>query len=144
MNQKMMRVIVLACGVAIGGALAPRLDAQPVAFKATDLLRHDVVDMEGVEVLVMLVDFAPGGTTGKHTHPGHEIAYVLEGSGVSEIEGEASVVRKAGTVTYIPPKKLHESKNVSTTDPMKLIVFRIHPKGKPVIDSRVTEPSITK
>ena len=100
--------------------------------------------MDGVEVIVSLVEFAPRATTGKHTHPGHEIAYVLEGSGVSEVEGQAADVRKAGTVTYIPAKKIHESKNQSATEPMKVLFFRIHPKGQPVVDSRLTQPSFVK
>src|SRR5207249_6008362 len=118
--------------------------AQPVPFKATDLLKTDVVGMEGIEVVVTLVEVAPRATIGKHTHPGHEVAYVLEGSGVSEVEGEAPAVRKAGTVTYIPAKKVHESKNESANEAMKLLVFRIHPKGQPIIDSRLSEPSFMK
>ena len=113
-------------------------------MKVTDLLNADVVGMDGVEVLVSLVEFAPRATTGKHTHPGHEVAYVVEGSGVSEVEGQAPDVRKAGTVTYIPAKKVHESKNQSTTEPMKVLFFRIHPKGQPVVDSRLSQPSFVK
>jgi len=113
-------------------------------LKITDLLKADVVGMEGVEVVATLVEFAPRATTGKHTHPGHEVAYVLEGSGVSEIEGQAPAVRKAGTVTYIPAKKVHESKNESATEGMKVLFFRIHPKRQPITDSRLSEPSLMK
>lgn len=109
-------------------------------MKTTEIMKADVAGMEGIEVVVGVADFAPGATSGKHTHPRHEVAYVLEGSGVSEIDGQAPVARKAGTVTYIPAKKAHES----TTEPMKLLVFRIHPKGQPIVDSRLSEPSFVK
>ena len=142
MKRNLVLGIVMTLGVIVGATGVRLLGAQPapVPFKATDLLRADVPDMQGIEIIVSLVDIAPKATIGKHSHPGHEVAYVLEGSGVSEVEGEAPAVRKAGTVTYIPAKKVHESKN-ETTQPMKLLVFRIHPKGQPIIDSRLTKPS---
>ena len=141
MKRNIVLGIALMLGVVIG-ATGPRLlGAQPAPLKMTELLKTDVVGMEGVEVVVSITEFAPRAISGKHTHPGHEVAYVLEGSGVSEVEGREPVVRKAGTVTYIPAKKVHESKNGSTTEPMKLLVFRIHPKGQPIVDSRLTEPS---
>jgi quercetin dioxygenase-like cupin family protein len=144
MKRNLMFGIVLTLGLVIGATGARLLGAQPAPFKATDLLKADVVGMEGIEVVVTVVEFAPRATTGKHTHPGHEIAYVLEGSGVSDVEGQAPEVRKAGTVTYIPSKKVHESRNESAKEPMKLLVFRIHPKGQPIIDSRLSEASSMK
>jgi len=144
MKHNLVLGIVLTLGVIIGVTATRLLDAQPVPVKSTDLLQTDVVGMDGVEVLVSLVEFAPRATTGKHTHPGHEVAYVLEGSGVSEVEGQAADVRKAGTVTYIPAKKIHESKNESATEAMKVLFFRIHPKGQPLVDSRLTQPSFVK
>ena len=74
----------------------------------------------------------------------HEFAYVLEGSGVSEVEGQAPAGRKAGTVTYIPAKKIHESKNENATEGMKVLYFRIHPKGQAVTDSRLSPASFMK
>jgi len=144
MKRNLVLGIVLTLGVIIGATATRPLDAQPVPVKSTDLLETDVVGMDGVEVIVSLVEFAPRATTGKHTHPGHEVAYVLEGSGVSEVEGQGADVRKAGTVTYIPAKKIHESKNQSATEAMKVLFFRIHPKGQPVVDSRLTQPSFVK
>ena len=98
MKHNLVLGIVLTLGVVIGATATRLLDAQPVPVKSTDLLQTDVVGMDGVEVLVSVVEFAPRATTGKHTHPGHEVAYVLEGSGVSEVEGQAADVRKAGNV----------------------------------------------
>lgn len=143
MKRNLMFGIVLTLGVVVGVTGARLLGAQPVPFKATNLLKADVVGMDGIEVIATLVEIAPRATIGKHTHPGHEVAYVLEGSGVSEVEGEASTVRKAGTVTYIPAKKVHESRN-ETNEPMKLLIFRIHPKGQPIIDSRLSPASFMK
>jgi len=60
----------LTLGVVIGVSGARLLGAQPDPLKPTDLLKADVVGMEGVEILATLVEFGPRATTGKHTHPG--------------------------------------------------------------------------
>ena len=50
---------------------------------------------------------------------------------------------KAGEAAYIPPMQVVNTKNTSTTNPVKLVVFRINPKGQP-IGHRVTEPYFWK
>jgi len=140
----LMLALTLVAGIAIGALGSRALDAQPTPITSTDLLKSDVAGLEGMEVVVSLGEFAPRASSGKHTHPGPEVAYVLQGSGVSEVEGQATVTRQAGTVGYIAGGKVHESINGSATEPLKLLVFRIHPKGKPIVDSRLTEPHIAK
>ncbi len=46
--------------------------------KVAFLLQTDVVGMEGKEVVVERFELAPSGSTGKHYHPGHEVAFVLK------------------------------------------------------------------
>ncbi len=95
--------------------------------------------MEGKELVVQLVEFAPGGASGKHWHPGHEANFLLEGSVIAEMEGHPPMTRQAGDVAYTPAKVVHEVKNASTTAPANLVVFRIHEKGQP-ITVNITEP----
>lgn len=140
----LMLALTLVTGIAIGVLSSRALDAQPSPIKSTELLKSGVAGLDGMEVVVQFSEFAPRASSGKHTHPGPEVAYVLQGSGVSEVEGQAPVTRKAGTVGYIEGGKVHESINESATEPLKLLVFRIHPKGKPITDSRLTEPHIAK
>jgi len=144
MARNLALPVVLAVGIVIGATASRLLEAQPAPIKVADLYKADLVGMDAMEVLVSVVEFAPKATTGRHTHPGHEVAYVLEGPGVSEIDGQAPESRKSGTVTYIPPKQVHESKNVSATEATKVLYVRIHPKGQPVIDSRLTQSRFIK
>ena len=127
-------------GIAIGVFGSQVLNAQQEPVKPTLVFRADVEGMEGTEVIVQVAEFAPRGSSGKHVHPGHEVAYVLSGSGTSEAEGRPNVTRRTGTVTYLPAKTVHETKNDSATEPLKLLVFRIHPKGQEITTRRVTEP----
>ena len=143
-RRALMLGLTLAVGIALAVTGNQVLNAQyaqqQAPLKVTDVLKADVVGMEGTEVVVQLVEFAPRGATGKHAHPGHEVAYVLEGSGIREMDGHPPMTSKGGDVMYIPAKHVHETKNVSTTEPLKVLFFRIHPKGQPIVTVRVTEP----
>ena len=61
--------------------------AQQAGITRTDLQRHDI-SVPGHEAFQVRVDFAPGAAFGRHTHPGEEIIYVLEGTLEYEIEGK--------------------------------------------------------
>ncbi len=143
-RRGLMLGLTLVVGIAIGMFGSQVLNAQQQPVKATDLFRADLVGMQGQEVVVQRGEFAPRGSSGKHVHPGHEVIYVLEGSGSKEVEGEGQAPIKAGTVAYVPAGKVSETKNESATAPLKLVVFRVHPKGQPLVAKRVTEAYIQK
>jgi len=128
--------VVLGLGLAIGlavGLIGDRvLIAQPAPVRVSELLRTDLVGMEGKELIVQRMEAGPGAGTGRHLHPGHEVAYILEGAGVLEIEGRLPSSQKAGEVAYIPARTVHEGRNPSPTAPLTLLVIRIHEKGQPV------------
>ncbi len=139
----LMLGMTLVVGITIGVMGTHILNAQyaqqQAPLKVTELLKADVVGMEGKEVIVQLVEVAPRGASGKHYHPGHEANYILEGSITLEMEGHPLKTLKAGDSSYIPAKLAHEAKNASTTNPAKALAFRLHEKGQPVTVS-VTKP----
>ena len=128
----LMLGLALAAGIAVGVIGDQVLNAQQEPVKRTVLLRTDLAGMEGKEVLMINVEIAPGAVSGKHYHHGHELAYVLEGSGILEIEGKPPVTLKAGEAAYQPPKQVHEGKNTSTTAPLKTLSIVIAEKGQPI------------
>ena len=80
----------------------------------------------------MRVDFGPGAAFGKHTHPGEEIIYVLEGSLEYEIEGKPPVTLEAGDVFFVPAGTIHAARNVGTSNAAELATYVVE-KGKPVL-----------
>jgi quercetin dioxygenase-like cupin family protein len=73
------RIIVLAALIA-ASAWAPHAAlAQQAGIKRTDLQRHDL-SIPGREVIQVLVEFAPGVAFPRHSHPGEEMVYVVEGA----------------------------------------------------------------
>ena len=57
------------------------------------------------------VDFAPGASFPRHTHPGEEIIYVLTGTLEYEVAGKP-VTLKAGDVLFVPAGTVHAARNV--------------------------------
>ena len=80
----------------------------------------------------MRVDIAPGVLAPKHTHPGEEIIYVLEGALEYELEGKPPVTLKAGDVLFIPYGVPHSAKNVGTINAAELATYIVE-KGKPLV-----------
>ena len=125
-----MAAAFIAAGV-MGAWGIGALDAQqPPAFKRTPLQKQDlsVKDREAVQVLA---EFAPGAAAGKHTHPGEELGYILEGTLVLEIQGKPPVTLKAGDSFFVPAGVVHDGKNVGKGS-AKVLATYIVEKGKPV------------
>ncbi len=80
----------------------------------------------------MRVDFDPGVAFGKHSHPGAEVAYVLEGTLEYQLEGRPPVTLKAGEALFIPAGTIHAAKNVGTGNAAELATYIVE-KGKPLV-----------
>ena len=80
----------------------------------------------------MRVEFAPGVAFGKHSHPGDEIAYVLEGTLEYQLEGEPPATLKAGEALFIPAGTIHAAKNIGTGNAAELATYIVE-KGKPLV-----------
>jgi quercetin dioxygenase-like cupin family protein len=104
-----------------------------VEIKRTDVQRHDL-DVPGREVIQVRVDFAPGAAFGKHSHPGAEIAYVLEGTLEYQFEGQPPVTLKAGEALFIPAGTIHTARNVSNGSAAELATYVVE-KGKPLVET---------
>ena len=123
---RIMATVALAT-LTISGALA-----QQPGIKRTELQRHDL-SIVGREAVQVRIDFAPGAGFGKHTHPGEEIIYVLEGLLQYQVEGKTPVTLKAGDVLFIPAGTIHAAKNVGNNEAKELATYVVE-KGKPIVE----------
>ena len=80
----------------------------------------------------MRVELAPGAVAPKHSHPGEEIIYVLEGTFEYEVEGKPPMTLKAGDVLFIPHRTVHAAKNVGSVTAAELATYIVE-KGKPLV-----------
>src|SRR5258705_11898492 len=128
---KTIRVAATAALLAANVLALPAAQAQPSGIKRTDLQRHDL-SVPGREAVQVRVDLAPGVAFGKHTHPGEEIIYVLEGALEYDIEGKPPVTLKAGDVLFIPAGTIHAAKNVGSNTASELATYVVE-KSKPLL-----------
>lgn len=106
------------------------LSAQPPTV--APLMTKELTDIPGKEVLVLTVEFAPGGEDPIHRHDAHGFVYVLEGSVVMQVRGGEPVTLTAGQTFYEGPEDLHiVGRNASNTAPARLLVVLLKNKGAP-------------
>ena len=128
-SVKLIAVATIAATV-VGLLTIQTLDAQQPGFKRVELQRGDL-SVAGREVVVVCGEFEPGAMVGRHSHPGEESTYILEGTVQLEIDGKPPVISKAGDVIIIPAGTIHSAKNVGTTQ-AKVLANYIVEKGKPL------------
>ena len=129
--MKAARILMVAVLIVGGGFALNVAQSQQPGVTRSDLLRHDL-GVSGREVIQVRVDFAPGVAFPPHSHPGEEIAYVIEGLLEYRLEGKPPVTLKAGEALFIPAGTIHSAKNVGTGNAAELATYLVE-KGKPLV-----------
>jgi quercetin dioxygenase-like cupin family protein len=105
--------------------------AAPVSALKREMVGRADVSVPGREAVIARVEVAPGGKAGRHTHPGDEISYVLEGEATLLVDGQPPRKVKAGESFVIPAGVVHDAHNDSKV-PIKLVGVYVVEKGKPL------------
>ena len=114
-------------------ALPAHLALAQTGIGRTEVQRHDL-PQPGREVVQVRVDFAPGTAFGRHTHPGEEIAYVLEGTLEYELEGK-TITLQAGQSLFIPANAVHAARNAGGQPAAELATYLVD-KGRPIVQPK--------
>ena len=100
----------------------------------TSLISKDLTDVPGREVLMISVEYPPGGADPIHRHNAHAFVYVLEGSIVMQVKGGKEVTLTPGQTFYEGLDDVHlVGRNASSTKSAKFLVFLVKEKGAPVL-----------
>ena len=100
----------------------------------TPLITKELMDFPGKEVLMISVEYPPGGKDPIHRHDAHAFVYVLEGAIVMQVKGGKEVTLTPGQTFYEAPDDVHlVGRNASSTKPAKFVVLLIKGKGAPVL-----------
>lgn len=116
---------ILIAGVLFAGQAAAQ------DFKRAILERVDVPLGVPHETVIGTAEIPPGGTTGRHTHPGVEMVVVIDGEMDALVEGEAPKRLRPGDSFLVPTGRIHEVKTVGDK-PAKVVVTWMVEKGKPM------------
>jgi quercetin dioxygenase-like cupin family protein len=122
--MKSIRVRVIVAMVAVGA-----LFAQNPGIKRTVVKTQDVSG--GHQAVIATVTIAPGAFAGRHTHPGEEMSYVIEGEGEVLIDGQPPLPIKAGDGFVVPAGAIHDAHNTGSV-PIKMAAVYYIEKGKPL------------
>lgn len=127
-----------ACAIcAVGGLASSEAGAQtaggaPAATPGvtrTIVSQTDLPDGKFVAIAVT-AEIAAGATVARHTHPGIESAYIVDGEVDLSVQGQADKKLKTGDAFQIPPETPHGVKNGAKTT--KLVITYVVEKGKPL------------
>jgi quercetin dioxygenase-like cupin family protein len=124
-----MKALALVVSMFAGTAFAAENAPPP---KATTLMTRDLEGIPGKEMLVLVVEYPPGGVSLPHRHNASVFVYVLEGAVTMQVAGSAPVTLQAGGTFYETPGDVHvTSANASSKVPAKFLVYMLKDKGAP-------------
>ncbi len=130
--MKIMKSVVVLLFLMTGTLMAQEPAGQQATV--TQLMSKDLPELPGKEVLMITVEYHPGGTDPIHRHNAHAYIYVLEGSIVMQVKGGKEVTLTPGQTFYEGPDDIHlVGRNASSTKPAKFLVFFVKDKGAPVL-----------
>jgi quercetin dioxygenase-like cupin family protein len=126
------------CAISAGFA-ATEVAAQgagpPAAAGATPGVTRRVISQTdgpapGYVTIIAEATIEPGVVVGRHTHPGIESGYVVEGSFELPIEGQKTLSLKPGDGFQVPPNTPHAG--VKSDQKLKIVSTYVVEKGKPL------------
>jgi quercetin dioxygenase-like cupin family protein len=113
----------------------PGAHAQMSGFAAKPLLQSTVEHDQGKEAVLLAITIAPGGSSGRHTHPGDCYGTAVEGSVELRVEGREPRRVSVGEAWHNPRGTVHELRNVGDASARvvnTLVVDRGKPRMQPV------------
>jgi quercetin dioxygenase-like cupin family protein len=121
---------ILISGAAILAIIAV-CSAQKPAAKFTELQRRDIPGT-GREGVTTVAEIPPGATSARHSHPGEDFGYLMEGTIVLMVDGKPPITVRAGEVFFTERGQIHNARNIGTTTARAVDTYVID-KGKPGI-----------
>jgi quercetin dioxygenase-like cupin family protein len=112
------RGFLIGCAIcAVAGLRATDAGAQSAPAATAGVSRRIVSQTEGptpgYTTLVVEIEIAPDATVARHTHPGMESTYFVEGGGELMIDGQPPRTLKAGEAFQVPTRTVHALRNGS-------------------------------
>ena len=122
----MLRKALIAATV-VAPVIAVSALAQQSAIKRTPLQTVDFP--AGYNVVSAIAEVAPGNCAGRHTHPGIDTGFVVQGDFVLKLDGKPEQTLKAGDSFATSPSTPHDGCSASGA---KLVDTFVVEKGKPL------------
>jgi quercetin dioxygenase-like cupin family protein len=119
---KVFGIAILAVQAIVGTALAQQAGINRTVLRSVDF-------PPGYTTVTAIVELAPGACSGRHTHPGFDSGYVMQGDFVLKVDGKPDQTLNAGDSFETQPLVPHDGCSVSGN---KLIDTFVIERGKPL------------
>jgi quercetin dioxygenase-like cupin family protein len=123
MSKKMIFGLAVASVAFAGIAIA-----QQASIKRTPVQKIDFP--AGYSTVAAIAEVPAGAAAGRHSHPGSEIGYVLEGELQLLVDGKPPLKLKAGDSYQIPEGTVHDAK--AGDKPFKVLGVYVVKAGEPL------------
>jgi quercetin dioxygenase-like cupin family protein len=107
----------------------PAATQQTATIKRTPLQKFDVPGTN-YETVIGMAEIVPNVNVGRHTHPGPESGYMVDGEMVLFVDGQPEKSVKAGQSYQVPAGAVHDAK--SGPNGAKVVATYVVEKGKPL------------
>ena len=128
-RRKFSACVLCAAAGFVATAVGEANAQMPAGIKRTILSKTDMPDGKYVALLAE-VEIDAGVAVPRHTHPGIESAYCLDGSAQLSIKGQPDRMVKQGDSFQVPTETVHSAKIGDR--PFKLVVTYTVEKDKPL------------
>ncbi len=123
------RLLAQIGGTLVLGAASFAAAQEPPPIKRIPLQKYDVPGTS-LETVIGIAEVTPNVLIGRHTYPGPEAGYLLEGEFVLMIEGQPEKALKSGESYQVPSGAIHDAK--SGARGAKVLAVYIVRKGEPL------------
>ena len=124
----MLKKFILGLTVVAFASVGAAMAQAPGGIKRTPLQKVDFP--KGYSTITVIAEIPADTLAGRHTHPGIDTGYVIEGDAVLMVEGKPDQALKAGDSYAVPAGVPHDVK----TGPkgLKIMAVYVVEEGKPV------------
>src|SRR3989442_14398428 len=129
MIKSIIAVLSIAA-LALSLSSAAQQPAAPAPIKRTLLQRVDVPGSPNMETVTGIAEIMPNVNIGRHTHPGAETGYVMEGTFTLLVDGKPPLALKPGDSYHVPVNTIHDANSAESG--AKVLAVYIVEKGKPL------------
>jgi quercetin dioxygenase-like cupin family protein len=127
---KSFAAVLAFAALALSLPIIAQQPAAPAPIKRTPLQKVDVPGSPTMEAITGIAEIMPNVNIGRHTHPGAETGYVIEGTLTLLVEGRPPIALKPGDSYQVPVNAVHDAK--SGENGAKVLAVYIVEKGKPL------------
>ncbi|WP_030191576.1 cupin domain-containing protein [Streptomyces violaceorubidus] len=114
-----------------GVAPAPS-DTDPTEGVTRTLLQEHPSPAEGWEAVQTLVQIPRHKESGRHSHPGVEVGYIVRGDVLMEFDDRPPLRLRTGDPFFIPDGVIHNARNVGRVTTMMLSTYVVD-ETKPLV-----------